>query len=107
VGKEEKNEFEHKAPGRGGVNFLEEAGRELVEARFEGFIKVLQQRGFVRLVQPPAAFLAGLLLTATRPCSRCRRRCPPASPRPGRGSRSGQLLSRRGRSILPAHRRWQ
>ena len=64
MGEDEEHEFEHETRGRGGVNLLGKAGRELAEACFDGFTKVLKQKGFVRLVRPPAILFARRLLAA-------------------------------------------
>ena len=46
------------------MNLLGEAGGELAEAGFDGFAKVLQQKGFVRGTRAGTVLLAGRLLAA-------------------------------------------
>jgi hypothetical protein len=66
VSEDEEHEFEHETHGRGSVNVLGQAGRELAKTRFNGFANVLQQKVFVRFVGPQAVLFAGRLLAAAR-----------------------------------------
>ena len=62
VDEDEKHEFEHKTGGRDGVKLLGKTGRELTETSFDGLAKVLQQKGFVRLMGTGTILFAGRLL---------------------------------------------
>ena len=64
VDENKEHEFEYETRGRNGVNLLGKAGGELTEAGFDGFAKVLLQKGFARGTRAGAVLLAGRLLAA-------------------------------------------
>jgi len=59
VNEDKEGNFEDESLGCDGVNLFGKAGSELAEGGFNGFAKVLKQKGFVRRVGQGTIALAG------------------------------------------------
>ena len=64
MSKNEEGNFQGKPRRRDGVNLLGKTGRQLTEARFNVFTKILKQKGLGRMMRPFAVFAADRLLLA-------------------------------------------